>query len=642
MGILTAATHNVKDSQALLTTALDISAARHMSLEAVVKSLAKAQMGNVAGLARLGLQTKENIDREGIAAIATKVATKCHVDQATALKAVEMGMAGNSSGLEKLGYTTKITTTQAMSFTEIMKTANQTYGGAAQAALGTTAGKAAQMKETFSQLSDKLGAAVLPTINAVVSAIMSLVTWFENLSPSMKTAVEIIGGTLVAGIVAVTVANSGFVASLAALNVATGGILIAIGAVVTIVVLMLTHWKEAKQVAEDVWRSIRQAFEVCWHAIDAAFHAVWDPLKTAMTTTLSGLRDTWKVIWQTIGDVVHTVYDDSIGWLLNKLDVAWSAIKTSLLWFKVNVWKPVWQDIGDALQTIYDVTIKPVVDLLKDAWKAMKSVYNFFSGSGGGGTGSSSAGKGPGGKTGAGSEGDQLLAGMQGGGGTGVVDYARKFLGAPYRVGGTDPKTGIDCSGFAQLVYRHNGLPDFPDYTGNQDTMGSKVADSSQKGAAGMLQAGDLVFLRTGDPRYTDQRGFGHVGIYEGNGKVISATGHARGVAEDPISAWGSWEGRRYAGIGGSPHVAGGVLTALANAISGLAPLALYDQGGFLPPGVSIAVNNTGRSERVLGPGQGGGTVNNYSYNLTIHSSAPVEPIVHDFQMMKTMSVRGT
>jgi SLT domain-containing protein len=29
-----------------------------------------------------------------------------------------------------------------------------------------------------------------------------------------------------------------------------------------------------------------------------------------------------------------------------------------------------------------------------------------------------------------------------------------------------------------------------------------------------------------------------------------------------------------------------------------------YDDGGWLPPGVSIAVNNTGKPERVMGPGE--------------------------------------
>jgi hypothetical protein len=157
-----------------------------------------------------------------------------------------------------------------------------------------------------------------------------------------------------------------------------------------------------------------------------------------------------------------------------------------------------------------------------------------------------------------------------------------------------------------------------------------------------MLSPGDLIFLRTGNPAYTDQRGFGHVGIYEGGGKVISATGHARGVAEDPLSSWGSWEGRRYPGVGRpSLNISGGTLAGLRSAVAGLAPLSLYDSGGYLPPGVSIAINKTGGPERVLGPGQAGNTINN-NYTLVIHSSAPVEPIRHDFAMLRSMNARSS
>ena len=35
-----------------------------------------------------------------------------------------------------------------------------------------------------------------------------------------------------------------------------------------------------------------------------------------------------------------------------------------------------------------------------------------------------------------------------------------------------------------------------------------------------------------------------------------------------------------------------------------------YDRGGLLPRGLSLALNTTGRPERVLGPGQGGNTYN--------------------------------
>jgi len=44
-----------------------------------------------------------------------------------------------------------------------------------------------------------------------------------------------------------------------------------------------------------------------------------------------------------------------------------------------------------------------------------------------------------------------------------------------------------------------------------------------------------------------------------------------------------------------------------------------YDSGGYLPPGISVAVNSTGRPERVLAPGQRGG---GNAYYITINMAA--------------------
>jgi len=36
-----------------------------------------------------------------------------------------------------------------------------------------------------------------------------------------------------------------------------------------------------------------------------------------------------------------------------------------------------------------------------------------------------------------------------------IVSEASKYMGIPYRWGGTSPQTGFDCSGFVQFIFRH-------------------------------------------------------------------------------------------------------------------------------------------------------------------------------------------
>ena len=86
-----------------------------------------------------------------------------------------------------------------------------------------------------------------------------------------------------------------------------------------------------------------------------------------------------------------------------------------------------------------------------------------------------------------------------------VVRFARRFLGVPYRYGGTSPSSGFDCSGFTRFVYAHFGIV-LPHCSGASST-------SAAASRARRLRPGDLVFFD----------GLGHVGIYVGGGRFIHA-----------------------------------------------------------------------------------------------------------------------
>jgi len=93
-----------------------------------------------------------------------------------------------------------------------------------------------------------------------------------------------------------------------------------------------------------------------------------------------------------------------------------------------------------------------------------------------------------------------------------VVGAATKYLGVPYKWGGTDPATGLDCSGFTQRVYADLGI-DIPRTSSQQATAGRPVASLAE------AQPGDLVFFDNSSSR----AGIDHVGLYIGGGKMIAA-----------------------------------------------------------------------------------------------------------------------
>jgi cell wall-associated NlpC family hydrolase len=98
-----------------------------------------------------------------------------------------------------------------------------------------------------------------------------------------------------------------------------------------------------------------------------------------------------------------------------------------------------------------------------------------------------------------------------------IVGTARRYLGVPYRWGGTSAREGFDCSGLTMTVYRLNGLA-LPRTAEAQYRAGAAISKSA-------LKAGDLVFFRT-----ASRGGISHVGIYSGDGKFIHAPGRGKRI----------------------------------------------------------------------------------------------------------------
>ena len=137
-----------------------------------------------------------------------------------------------------------------------------------------------------------------------------------------------------------------------------------------------------------------------------------------------------------------------------------------------------------------------------------------------------------------------------------AVAVARRYLGVPYVFGGTNPQTGLDCSGLVQLVFRQLGI--------GLPRTAQMQYDATPRVGRDQLQPGDLVFFaRT----YADPHAWiTHVGIYVGDGMQINAPTTGQVVSIQPAFS-GFW-GAHYAGAGrvrgaaaGASHFNGGSRT---------------------------------------------------------------------------------
>jgi hypothetical protein len=112
--------------------------------------------------------------------------------------------------------------------------------------------------------------------------------------------------------------------------------------------------------------------------------------------------------------------------------------------------------------------------------------------------------------------------------GTAIVAEVKKFIGDPYVYGGTTP-SGFDCSGLVQYVLTQLGVSNVPRTSEEQYQWADKISSSQ-------LQPGDLVFAQFPG----DNASPGHVGIYIGNGEVLSAEDPSQGVGIATLSSWAS------------------------------------------------------------------------------------------------------
>ncbi len=98
-----------------------------------------------------------------------------------------------------------------------------------------------------------------------------------------------------------------------------------------------------------------------------------------------------------------------------------------------------------------------------------------------------------------------------------LVERAKQLVGSRYVRGGTNPRTGFDCSGFVHYLLGDKAKS-LPRTTGG---MYQSIAKTSE------LHPGDVVFFGRGSVR--------HVGIYAGNGQVVHASTPRTGVRVDSL-----------------------------------------------------------------------------------------------------------
>ncbi|MBZ4189976.1 C40 family peptidase [Niabella beijingensis] len=108
------------------------------------------------------------------------------------------------------------------------------------------------------------------------------------------------------------------------------------------------------------------------------------------------------------------------------------------------------------------------------------------------------------------------------------VDYAKRFLGTPYKYGSADPAKGFDCSGLLYYVFQHYQVKP-PRTSAAYGNVGETISLDN-------ALPGDLILFRG-----ENSRNIGHIGIITANKGTLSflhAAGSNTGVIISTFSGY--------------------------------------------------------------------------------------------------------
>jgi hypothetical protein len=198
LGGLVRATGSITEAQKLASAAMDISAAKGLSLETTTKALEKAYGGNMTALAKLSPELRDMI---------------------------------------KGGAT----------LDEVMQAMSKTFGGAASAAAETTAGKFARMKLALDETKESIGASLMPVVEAIVPILQKFSDWAAK-HPEVFTVLAVALAAVAAAIVAINIAMS--------INPITA-IAIGIGAVAAAAVIAYKKFETFRTIVDALFGAVR-------------------------------------------------------------------------------------------------------------------------------------------------------------------------------------------------------------------------------------------------------------------------------------------------------------------------------------------------------------------------------------------------
>lgn len=263
--------------------------------------------------------------------------------------------------------------------------------------------KMGQLKEEVQTVAIKLGTLLLPIV-------MKVVGWFAKHKLAIEALAVVLGGLLVASIVAVTVAIWNMNAALLA-NPITWIVLAVVAAIALIVagvIYAAHHFTGFWNVVKAVWAAIESATSAAWDAIKGAvvgaanglasfFTSIFNAIKTVVLAAWDGIKAATSVTWR----VIHTIIIAPLQAIGNVIKAAFNLIGTIVIdtWNIIHAvifgktrdvkhaitafgndvkaaWKMLWDAVKTAVTVVWHTIDLVVMTTVKSISTGLKAVWH--------------------------------------------------------------------------------------------------------------------------------------------------------------------------------------------------------------------------------------------------------------------------
>lgn len=289
----------------------------------------------------------------------------------------EFGIKAKSEG-ENVSFTFQgVTTTVKKNSEEIqgylLNIGNTSFAGSIERQANTFKGKLSTLRDNIQQAFASIGTIIIDYITPLFDKVNALIKRFQDLSPTTKKWIVILGGIAAAIGPLLALAGTILPAILTGFTLLTGPIGLVVAALTAIGVIIYKNWKPIKRTLIDIANYFidlyneSKVFRVGVESVIATFKTLWEIGKfifEGLKSIIGGFIDNFVTGFKTIGKIIKAVFTGNLSEIP---DIIKAASKESIGNFKdmtTNLGDD-WNNLIDGIKTVTNEGIDAVTSRKK-------------------------------------------------------------------------------------------------------------------------------------------------------------------------------------------------------------------------------------------------------------------------------------